>query len=67
MPFYPGPGLGGHCIPIDPFILSWKAKKLGANTEFIKLSGIINRSMPQRVFKKTQSILMKKKILKKKY
>ena len=66
MPFYPGPGLGGHCIPIDPFILSWKAKKLGTDTKFIKLSGIINRSMPQRVFKKTQSILIKNKIFEKK-
>ena len=46
MPFYPGPGLGGHCIPIDPFYLSWKAKKLGLDTKFIQTSGKINRAMP---------------------
>ncbi len=66
MPFYPGPGLGGHCIPIDPFILSWKARKLGINTQFIKLSGIINRSMPKRVFKKTRAALNINNIKKKK-
>lgn len=52
MPFYPGPGLGGHCIPIDPFYLSWKAKKLGIETKFINLSGSINRSMPLWIIKK---------------
>ncbi len=62
MPFYPGPGLGGHCIPIDPFLLSWKAKKMGLNTKFIKLSGVINRSMPLRVFNKTLEVLKKNKI-----
>ena len=46
MPFYPGPGLGGHCIPIDPYYLSWKAKQLGVNTQFIKLAGEINSSIP---------------------
>lgn len=49
MPFYPGPGLGGHCIPIDPFYLSWKANKIGVETEFIKLAGKINKDMPQHV------------------
>ena len=56
MPFYPGPGLGGHCIPIDPFYLSWKAKKLGIKTEFIKISGKINRSMPSWIIKKSLNI-----------
>jgi len=46
MPFYPGPGLGGHCIPIDPFYLSWKARQFGINTRFIELAGEINRDMP---------------------
>jgi len=46
MPFYPGPGLGGHCIPIDPFYLSWKARGFGMNTRFIELSGEINAKMP---------------------
>ena len=46
MPFYPGPGLGGHCIPIDPFYLSWKAKEFDINTRFIELAGEINHSMP---------------------
>lgn len=46
MPFYPGPGLGGHCIPIDPFYLSWQAKKFGINTRFIELAGEINANMP---------------------
>ena len=49
MPFYPGPGLGGHCIPIDPFYLSWKARELGQDTRFIELAGEINTSMPQYV------------------
>ena len=46
MPFFPGPGLGGHCIPIDPFYLSWLAKKKGASTKFIELAGEINTGMP---------------------
>lgn len=46
MPFYPGPGLGGHCIPIDPFYLSWKARQLGMRTRFIELAGEINTDMP---------------------
>lgn len=49
MPFYPGPGLGGHCIPVDPYLLSWKAKKIGAKTDFIKLSAKINEQMPAYV------------------
>jgi UDP-N-acetyl-D-glucosamine dehydrogenase len=48
-PFYPGPGLGGHCIPIDPFYLSWKAKQYGLSTRFIELAGEINLAMPQYV------------------
>ncbi len=48
-PFYPGPGLGGHCIPIDPFYLAWKAKEIGHKTQFIELAGEINRSMPHHV------------------
>ncbi len=49
MPFYPGPGLGGHCIPIDPFYLTWKARAHGLNTRFIELAGEINTAMPLRV------------------
>jgi UDP-N-acetyl-D-glucosamine dehydrogenase len=49
MPFYPGPGLGGHCIPIDPFYLSWKAKEFDITTRFIELAGEINSAMPYRV------------------
>ncbi len=46
MPFYPGPGLGGHCIPIDPFYLTWRAKEFGLSTRFIELAGEVNRAMP---------------------
>jgi UDP-N-acetyl-D-glucosamine dehydrogenase len=49
MPFYPGPGLGGHCIPIDPFYLTWKAREYGQATRFIELAGEINTSMPRHV------------------
>ena len=49
MPFYPGPGLGGHCIPVDPFYLTWRARAFGINTRFIELSGEINRAMPDHV------------------
>jgi len=56
-PFYPGSGLGGHCIPIDPFYLSWKAKEFGINTRFIELAGEINTSMPEYVISKTISAL----------
>ena len=52
MPFYPGPGLGGHCIPIDPFYLTWKAREFGVSTRFIELAGEINISMPDYVFQK---------------
>ena len=52
MPFYPGPGLGGHCIPIDPFYLSWKAKQTGFEPRFIELAGHINASMPHYVVDK---------------
>ncbi|MBH07030.1 MAG: UDP-N-acetyl-D-glucosamine dehydrogenase [Phycisphaeraceae bacterium] len=48
-PFYPGPGLGGHCIPIDPYYLTWKAREVGMPTRFIELAGEVNRSMPQYV------------------
>jgi len=49
MPFYPGPGLGGHCIPIDPFYLTWKAREYGVHTRFIELAGEINTNMPRWV------------------
>ena len=49
MPFYPGPGLGGHCIPIDPFYLTWKAREFGVSTRFVELAGQINTAMPQHV------------------
>jgi UDP-N-acetyl-D-glucosamine dehydrogenase len=52
MPFYPGPGLGGHCIPIDPFYLAWKAKQFGVATRFIELAGEINVSMPDYIMQK---------------
>lgn len=57
MPFWPGPGLGGHCIPIDPFYLTWKAKEYGIRTRFIELAGEINRSMPRYVISKIQDCL----------
>jgi UDP-N-acetyl-D-glucosamine dehydrogenase len=53
MPFYPGPGLGGHCIPVDPFYLSWKAKEVGRPTRFIELAGSINQAMPEYVVTRT--------------
>ncbi len=52
-PFYPGPGLGGHCIPIDPFYLTWKAREFGHHTRFIELAGEINSSMPHYVVRRT--------------
>ncbi|MCO8122515.1 nucleotide sugar dehydrogenase [Stieleria sp. TO1_6] len=55
--FYPGPGLGGHCIPIDPFYLSWLARKQGLNARFIELAGEVNRSMPAYVVSRTSSFL----------
>ncbi len=57
MPFYPGPGLGGHCIPIDPFYLTWKAKELGLATRFIELAGEINTSMPAHVVQRAAEAL----------
>ncbi|RJQ52723.1 MAG: nucleotide sugar dehydrogenase [Actinobacteria bacterium] len=57
MPFYPGPGLGGHCIPIDPFYLSWKARQYDFHTEFIELSGKINEHMPYHVCEKVAEAL----------
>jgi UDP-N-acetyl-D-glucosamine dehydrogenase len=57
MPFYPGPGLGGHCIPIDPFYLAWKAKEMNFNTHFIELAGEINTNMPAYVIGKTSDAL----------
>lgn len=57
MPFYPGPGLGGHCIPIDPFYLTWKAREYGQHTRFIELAGEINTSMPDYVVNKVAESL----------
>jgi len=57
MPFYPGPGLGGHCIPIDPFYLSWKARESGFEARFIELAGHVNASMPAHVVGKVQRVL----------
>lgn len=56
-PYYPGPGLGGHCIPIDPFYLTWKAREYGLHTRFIELAGEINRAMPEYVFGKLAKAL----------
>ncbi|MDO5059261.1 MAG: nucleotide sugar dehydrogenase [Neisseria sp.] len=53
VPYYPGPGLGGHCIPIDPFYLTWKAREYGVNTRFIELAGEVNSAMPEYVANKT--------------
>ncbi len=57
MPFYPGPGLGGHCIPIDPFYLTWKAREYGQATRFIELAGEINTSMPRHVVNRVAEAL----------
>ena len=56
-PFYPGPGLGGHCIPIDPFYLTWKAKKHGVESRFIELAGEVNTNMPDWVISKCEQAL----------
>ena len=61
MPFYPGPGLGGHCIPLDPFYLSWKAKSYDFNTKFIELAGDVNGQMPYFVVELAYDILNKYK------
>ncbi len=55
--FYPGPGLGGHCIPIDPFYLTWKAREYGVHTRFIELAGEVNRAMPDYVIHRTMEAL----------
>jgi UDP-N-acetyl-D-glucosamine dehydrogenase len=57
MPFYPGPGLGGHCIPIDPFYLTWKAREYGQSTRFIELAGEINTKMPEHVVRRVAEAL----------
>lgn len=57
MPFYPGPGLGGHCIPIDPFYLTWKAREFGVSTRFIELAGEVNTSMPDFVVQRVMEVL----------
>jgi UDP-N-acetyl-D-glucosamine dehydrogenase len=57
MPFYPGPGLGGHCIPIDPFYLTWKAREYGKHTRFIELAGEINTAMPEYVVRRVADAL----------
>lgn len=57
MPFYPGPGLGGHCIPIDPFYLTWKAREYGQRTRFIELAGEINTAMPNYVVERVRLAL----------
>lgn len=61
MPFYPGPGLGGHCIPIDPFYLTWKAREFGQGTKFIELAGEVNTAMPLYVVNRTAEALNSKK------
>jgi UDP-N-acetyl-D-glucosamine dehydrogenase len=57
MPFYPGPGLGGHCIPIDPFYLSWKARQTGFECRFIELAGQVNAYMPEYVVQRVGDAL----------
>ena len=57
MPFYPGPGLGGHCIPIDPFYLAWRARQVGQETRFVELAGEINRAMPAKVIARLRQAL----------
>lgn len=57
VPYYPGPGIGGHCIPIDPFYLTWKAREFGVHTRFIELAGEVNSSMPHWVFNKIADAL----------
>lgn len=61
MAFYPGPGLGGHCIPIDPFYLTWKAREYGQNTRFIELAGEVNSAMPQYVVSRLMEALNEQK------
>jgi UDP-N-acetyl-D-glucosamine dehydrogenase len=59
--FYPGPGLGGHCIPIDPFYLTWKAREYGRHTRFIELAGEINTAMPEFVLHRVAEALNQRK------
>jgi UDP-N-acetyl-D-glucosamine dehydrogenase len=61
VPYYPGPGLGGHCIPIDPFYLTWKAREYGLHTRFIELAGEVNSSMPDYVIAKVGAALNSQK------
>jgi UDP-N-acetyl-D-glucosamine dehydrogenase len=61
VPYYPGPGLGGHCIPIDPFYLTWKAREYGVHTRFIELAGEVNSAMPDYVVAKVASALNERK------
>lgn len=61
MPFYPGPGMGGHCIPIDPFYLTWKAREFGQHTRFIELAGDINTNMPEFVIRQLMEALNEEK------
>jgi UDP-N-acetyl-D-glucosamine dehydrogenase len=56
-PFWPGPGLGGHCIPLDPFYLTWRARQIGMTTKFVELAGEINASMPEYVVDKVRDAL----------
>ena len=64
MPFYPGPGLGGHCIPIDPIYLSWNCNQMGYNCEFISLAEKINSNVPNKILKEILRIKNNKKNLK---
>ena len=57
MPFYPGPGLGGHCIPIDPFYLAWRARQFGQQTRFVELAGEINTAMPEKIIARVAEAL----------
>ena len=66
MKFDPGPGIGGHCIPVDPFYLTWKAKEYNIHTRFIELAGEINNSMPLWIFEKINNYLIQKNLFIKK-
>lgn len=57
MPFFPGPGIGGHCIPADPMYLSWKARKVGFKTKMIDLAAKVNREMPKQIVRKVEKLL----------
>jgi UDP-N-acetyl-D-glucosamine dehydrogenase len=59
-PFYPGPGVGGHCIPLDPFYLTWKAREYNHHTQLIELAGEINKSMPEYIVERVSQILSRK-------